>query len=47
MNQDLILQQLKDVVAACRVNPAVQSEENREILKEFENLLNDREYENS
>lgn len=47
MNQDLILQQLKDAVAACRVNPAVQSEENRQILKEFEDLLNDAEYENS
>ncbi len=47
MNQDLILQHLKDAVAACRVNPAVQSEENRQILKEFEDLLNDAEYENS
>lgn len=47
MNQDLILQQLKDAVGACRVNPAVQSEENRQILKEFEDLLNDAEYENS
>ena len=46
MNQELILQQLKHAVGACRVNPAVQSEENRQILKEFEDLLNDAEYEN-